>query len=174
MSLISHCLIMSPDPSSVDQNITALAGPRLNLRPTAGPSVRPFAPFLHYSLALPANSIQLTKPLPLLPTPHCLLWLQSWTQFSKDREIIRRENCSWHYFWKAGYSNESRAGILCVWGHNWKPSSSPSGGGGCLVAAWRERAQLCSLPQCTWEQNVERTSQGCLQQWQEPRVRLSN
>lgn len=57
----------------------------------------------------------------LLPTLCYLLWLQSWTQSSKDQKIIRKENCSWHYFWKAGYCNESRAGIHCVWGRDWKP-----------------------------------------------------
>lgn len=39
----------------------------------------------------------------------------------RSGKIIRRENCSWHYFWKAGYCKESRAGIHCVWGRDWKP-----------------------------------------------------
>lgn len=54
-----------------------LAGSILNLRPSEGPNVRSLALLLHDSLAFLANSIQLTEPLPLLPTLRCLLWLQS-------------------------------------------------------------------------------------------------
>lgn len=79
-----------------------------------------------------------SSPSPSLPSPCYILWLQSWTQPSEEQKIIRRENCSWHYFWKAGYCNGSRAGIHCVWGSDWKPLVF----GGCLREAQGEKAEL--------------------------------
>lgn len=81
-----------------------------------------------------------SSPTPCLPSPRCLLWLQPWTQPPEERKIIRREDCAWHYFWKAGYYNESRAGIHCVWGGDWKPLVSFFFWGGCGSPGRENRA----------------------------------
>lgn len=59
----------------------------------------------------------------------------------RSGKIIRRENCCWHYFWKAGYCNESRAGIHCVWGSDWKLLAFRAA----LEKPW-ESKQFCKVP----------------------------